>query len=55
MFPNRDSGHYSVAEDGTLRIESVNETDAGVYICEALNIRGAAYASAKVEVKGQTI
>ncbi|XP_060573508.1 roundabout homolog 1-like isoform X3 [Ruditapes philippinarum] len=54
MFPNRDSGHYSVAEDGTLRIEAVNETDAGVYICEALNIRGAAYASAKVEVKAES-
>ncbi|XP_053372877.1 roundabout homolog 1-like [Mercenaria mercenaria] len=54
MFPNRDSGHYSVAEDGTLRIEAVNDSDAGVYVCEALNTRGAAYASAKVEVKAES-
>lgn len=55
MFANRDSGHYSVAEDGTLRIEAVNDSDAGIYVCEALNTRGAAYASAKVDVKGRCL
>ncbi|XP_053377334.1 fibulin-1-like isoform X2 [Mercenaria mercenaria] len=51
MFPNEDYGHYVVAEDGTLHIEAANDSDAGVYICEALNTRGTAYASAKLDVK----
>ena len=53
MFPNRDDGRYSVSEDGTLRIPDVTYDDAGVYKCEALNIRGQAAASAKVQVRGK--
>ena len=53
MFPNRDDGRYSVSEDGTLRIAEVTYDDAGVYKCEALNIRGQAAASAKVQVRGE--
>ena len=52
MFPNRDEGRYSVSEDGTFRIADVTYDDAGVYKCEALNIRGQASASAKVQVRG---
>ncbi|WAR04203.1 ROBO2-like protein [Mya arenaria] len=50
MFSNVDSGHHFVAEDGTLKISLVNDSDAGVYICEALNTGGAVTASAKITV-----
>ena len=54
MFPNRDSGgRISVAEDGTFRIAAVNESDAGTYICEALNTKGQVSAKAKIRVVGQ--
>ena len=52
MFSNTD--HF-VEEDGTLKITSVNESDAGVYTCEALNTGGAVTASATIRVIGTSL
>ncbi|KAK3587010.1 hypothetical protein CHS0354_016990 [Potamilus streckersoni] len=51
MFPNRENGRYSVAEDGTFRIERAQKSDEGTYICEALNTRGQASAMVRIEVR----
>ena len=53
MFPNYDSGRFSVLEDGTLVIEAVQKEDAGEYVCKGLSVAGSAYAKARLEVKGQ--
>lgn len=52
MFPNYDSGRFSVLEDGTLVIESVQREDAGEYTCKGLSVAGSAYAKARLDVKG---
>jgi len=52
MFSNTD--HF-VEEDGTLKITSVNKSDAGVYTCEALNTGGAVTASATIRVIGTSL
>ncbi|XP_052243255.1 roundabout homolog 1-like isoform X2 [Dreissena polymorpha] len=50
MFSRMGSGNHMVAEDGTLRIFTVNDSDSGVYTCEALNKKGSVTASASVRV-----
>ncbi|KAK3107099.1 hypothetical protein FSP39_007139 [Pinctada imbricata] len=51
MFPNFAEGRYSVASDGTLRIDRVQLADSGRYECEALSGLGSAKATAILEVK----
>ncbi|XP_061183727.1 roundabout homolog 1-like isoform X7 [Saccostrea echinata] len=51
LFQNTASGRFSVASDGTLRIERVQLGDTGQYECEAINGLGSAKASARLEVK----
>ena len=53
MFANFAEGRYSVASDGTLRIDRVQLTDSGKYECEALSGLGSAKATAVLEVKGK--
>ena len=52
MFPNFDNGRFSVMDDGTLVIESVQREDAGEYICKGLSLAGSAYAKARLDVRG---
>ena len=52
MFPNYDNGRFSVMDDGTLVIESVQKDDAGEYICKGLSVAGSAYAKARLDVRG---
>jgi Immunoglobulin I-set domain len=52
MFPNYDNGRFSVMDDGTLVIESVQKEDAGEYVCKGLSIAGSAYAKARLTVRG---
>ena len=40
-----------MTEDGTLTIDPVQESDSGVYVCEALNVEGSASAKAEVQVR----
>ena len=54
MFPNFDNGRFSVMDDGTLVIESVQRDDAGEYICKGLSVAGSAYAKARLDVRGET-
>ncbi|XP_062583892.1 roundabout homolog 1-like [Saccostrea cucullata] len=51
LFQNTASGRFSVASDGTLRIERVQLGDTGQYECEAINGLGSAKASARLDVK----
>ncbi|XP_056010134.1 roundabout homolog 2-like isoform X15 [Ostrea edulis] len=51
LFQNTASGRFSVASDGTLRIERVHLGDAAQYECEAINGLGSAKASARLNVK----
>ncbi|KAK6168335.1 hypothetical protein SNE40_020892 [Patella caerulea] len=53
MFPNQENGRFSVAEDGTFRVERVRFDDAGEYVCQALNVIGSDKASAIIEVREQ--
>lgn len=55
MFPHRDYGRISVTEDGSLRIQAVVDSDAGTYICDALNTKGQSSASAFLKVIGTLI
>jgi len=52
MFPNYDNGRFSVMDDGTLVIESVQKDDAGEYICKGLSVAGSAFAKARLDVRG---
>lgn len=52
MFPNADNGRFSVMDDGTLVIESVQKEDAGEYVCKGLSVAGSAYAKARLDVRG---
>lgn len=51
MFPNQKNGRFSVAEDGTFRIERVQFEDEGEYVCQALNVIGSAKATARIDVR----
>ena len=53
MFPNHETGRYSVSEDGTLRIRDVRYEDEGQYVCQGLNVLGSEKALATIAVKGQ--
>ncbi|XP_048254248.1 roundabout homolog 2-like isoform X2 [Haliotis rufescens] len=53
MFPNQKNGRFSVAEDGTFRIERVQFEDEGEYVCQALNVIGSAKATARIDVRQQ--
>ena len=53
MFPNHDSGRYSVSEDGTLRIRDVQYEDQGQYVCQGLNVLGSEKAMATITVRGK--
>lgn len=51
MFVKYKSGRFSVAEDGTLRIERVQKSDEGEYSCIAYSSKGKAQASAVITVR----
>ncbi|XP_059143343.1 roundabout homolog 1-like isoform X3 [Physella acuta] len=55
FFPNQGHGHLSVTDDGTLRIESVDFRDEGVYQCQALNALANSKVSATLTVIDQDI
>ena len=37
---------------GLLRIAKVTQEDAGIYVCDASNVEGAANGTASLEIKG---
>ena len=39
-------------QGGALRIANVTQEDAGMYVCEALNVEGLANGSGILEIKG---
>ncbi|KAK3587014.1 hypothetical protein CHS0354_016993 [Potamilus streckersoni] len=51
VFPKRESGRLSVAEDGTFRIENVLSSDEGEYTCVAYSSKGESKASARIIVR----
>ncbi|CAL1527760.1 unnamed protein product [Lymnaea stagnalis] len=53
LFPNQDSGRFSVSDDGTLRITSVEYRDEGSYLCQALNTLASSKTSALLTVVDQ--
>nr|KAG5705527.1 hypothetical protein BaRGS_009180 [Batillaria attramentaria] len=53
MFPNHESGRYSVSEDGTLRIRDIQYDDEGQYVCQGLNVLGSEKATANIQVRGE--
>ncbi|XP_062242078.1 LOW QUALITY PROTEIN: roundabout homolog 2-like [Platichthys flesus] len=53
LFPNQPqqpSSRFSVSPSGDLTITSVQRTDAGYYICQALTVAGSILAKAQLEV-----
>lgn len=53
MFPNQptqEESHVSVSVNGELTISSVQRSDAGYYICQALTVAGSIMAKAQLEV-----
>ncbi len=52
MFPNQNYGRFTVLDDGTLVISTVQLEDAGDYVCQGLNVAGSAVAKVKLDVKG---
>uniref|UniRef100_A0A8D3BN76 Roundabout, axon guidance receptor, homolog 2 (Drosophila) n=1 Tax=Scophthalmus maximus TaxID=52904 RepID=A0A8D3BN76_SCOMX len=53
LFPNQptqDDSHVSVSVNGELTISSVQRSDAGYYICQALTVAGSIMAKAQLEV-----
>lgn len=53
LFPNQPSqgdSHVSVSVNGELTISSVQRSDAGYYICQALTVAGSIMAKAQLEV-----
>jgi len=55
MFPNQNYGRFTVLDDGTMVIRSVQMEDSGDYVCQGLNVAGSAVAKVKLEVKGQSV
>jgi Immunoglobulin I-set domain len=53
MFPNQNYGRFTVLDDGTLVISTVQMEDAGDYVCQGLNVAGSALAKVKLDVRGQ--
>ncbi|KAJ8373727.1 hypothetical protein SKAU_G00043070 [Synaphobranchus kaupii] len=52
VLPGTVSDRYQLHPEGTLRIESVTEQEAGLYTCVAHNLVGADLRSVSVEVNG---
>ncbi|XP_058268612.1 roundabout homolog 2-like isoform X2 [Hemibagrus wyckioides] len=53
LFPNQPAqagSRFSVAQNGDLNIASVQRSDAGYYICQALTVAGSILAKAQLEV-----
>ncbi|KAM4589566.1 roundabout homolog 2 isoform 2-T2 [Fundulus diaphanus] len=53
LFPNQPqqpNSRFSVSPSGELTISSVQRTDAGYYICQALTVAGSILAKAQLEV-----
>lgn len=53
LFPNQPAqagSRFSVAQNGELSIASVQRSDAGYYICQALTVAGSILAKAQLEV-----
>lgn len=53
LFPNQPSqgdSRVSVSVNGELTISSVQRSDAGYYICQALTVAGSIMAKAQLEV-----
>lgn len=53
LFPNQPAqagSRFSVAQNGDLSIVSVQRSDAGYYICQALTVAGSILAKAQLEV-----
>lgn len=53
LFPNQPqqpNGRFSVSPSGDLTISSVQRSDAGFYICQALTVAGSILAKAQLEV-----
>ncbi|XP_030648056.1 roundabout homolog 2-like [Chanos chanos] len=53
LFPNQPSqedSRFSVSEKGDLTITSVQRSDAGYYICQALTVAGSILAKAQLEI-----
>ncbi|MCI4388353.1 hypothetical protein PGIGA_G00084740 [Pangasianodon gigas] len=53
LFPNQPAqagSRFSVAQNGDLSIASVQRSDAGYYICQALTVAGSILAKAQLEV-----
>ncbi|KAM8853926.1 roundabout homolog 2 isoform 3-T3 [Synchiropus picturatus] len=53
LFPNQPqqpNSRFSVSPGGALTISSVQRTDAGYYICQALTVAGSILAKAQLEV-----
>ncbi|KAK2823557.1 hypothetical protein Q7C36_020157 [Tachysurus vachellii] len=53
LFPNQPAqagSRFSVAQNGDLSITSVQRSDAGYYICQALTVAGSILAKAQLEV-----
>jgi len=46
---------YRLLESGSLRIDSVDTKDAGIYVCVAQNSAGTAMNQVKLEVLGETL
>lgn len=53
MFPSGNYGRFSVTEDGSLFIQDVKDSDAGIYVCDAHNSKGKSSASSVLKVKGR--
>ena len=45
---------YRLLESGSLRIDSVDTKDAGIYVCVAQNSAGTVMSQVKLEVQGET-
>lgn len=54
VFAVIDASGYRILENGSLRIETVDVKDAGIYVCVAQNSAGTAMSQAKLEVQGYT-
>lgn len=53
LFPNQpmdEDGRVSVSVNGELTVSSVQRSDAGYYICQALTVAGSIMAKAQLEV-----
>lgn len=50
LFPNQPNSRFSVSPSGELTITSVQRSDAGYYICQALTVAGSILAKAQLEV-----